>query len=98
MTPNTSATDPDPAALRREIAEQARTIADMRGITPEAALREIYGAPPTTRLYCGPPDECPDTALPGVLFTAFYLTAALKSGVSWEVAEQTLAAARKRHR
>jgi hypothetical protein len=40
-----------PDALRAEIAEQARAIADMRGVAPETALREIYGAPPTTRLY-----------------------------------------------
>jgi hypothetical protein len=85
-------------AIRAEIAAQAEAIANMRGITPETALRDIYGAPLTTRLYCGPPDECPNSALPGVLFTAVYLTAALKSGVSWKVAQQTLAAARKRHR
>jgi hypothetical protein len=88
----------DPHALRTEIFHQAEAIADMRGVSTQTALREVYGGPPCARVYCGPPDECPESALEGVLFTAFYLTAALKSGVSWPVAKQTLAVARKHHR
>jgi hypothetical protein len=98
MTTNGHTSAPSAAELRREIQAHAEHIADWLDITPQAALREVYGGPPSTRVYGGPPDECGDEALEGVLFTAVYLVAALRSGVSWAVAKQTLAAARSRHR
>jgi hypothetical protein len=99
MTTNTNpaaTTDPRAAAaLRAEIFEQAAAIADMRGVSTQTALCDVYGGPPSVRAYGGPVDECPDSALASVLDTAVYLTAALSCGVSWAAAWQTLGAARR---
>jgi hypothetical protein len=84
-------------ALREEIYHQAEAIADTRSVTTRQALRDIYegGGPCGDSIYCGAPEECSDDALEGVFYTGYHLLAALRCGVSWPVARQTTASARK---
>jgi hypothetical protein len=80
--------------LRRAIVTRAAIIGGLRGVSTQTALADIYGGP-IDSLYSGAADEAGADALPGVLFTASYLCAAMLAGESWEAARRKLAAARK---